>query len=76
MERYERELAGHSQVTLIRRSGVSAHHLFTVQVPAEIRDQVLAGLLMWVGMMPILMLRLALAFFAWSQTEAKRAGQI
>jgi putative membrane protein len=39
-------------------------------------DQVLAGLLMWVGMMPILMLRLALAFFGWSQTEAKRAGQI
>jgi dTDP-4-amino-4,6-dideoxygalactose transaminase len=44
VERYERELAGHPDVVLVRRSGVSAHHLFTVQVPAAIRDQVLAGL--------------------------------
>ena len=39
-------------------------------------DQVLAGLLIWVGMMPILMTRLAMAFFAWSQAESNRAGQI
>jgi len=39
-------------------------------------DQVLAGLVMWVGMMPFLMVRLALAFFAWSQAESRRAGQI
>jgi putative membrane protein len=39
-------------------------------------DQVIAGLLMWMGTMPILMARLAMAFFAWSATESKRAGQI
>jgi putative membrane protein len=39
-------------------------------------DQVLAGLVMWVGMMPFLMVRLALAFFTWSQAEGRRAGQI
>lgn len=39
-------------------------------------DQVIAGLLMWMGTMPILMARLAMAFFAWSTTESKRAGQI
>lgn len=39
-------------------------------------DQVIAGLVMWVGMMPFLMVRLALAFFEWSQAESKRAGQI
>jgi len=39
-------------------------------------DQVAAGLVLWVGMMPILMFRLALAFFEWSQAESRRAGQI
>jgi putative membrane protein len=39
-------------------------------------DQVIAGLVMWVGMMPFLLVRLALAFFEWSQAESKRAGQI
>ncbi|PZC43807.1 MAG: putative membrane protein [Chloroflexi bacterium] len=39
-------------------------------------DQVIAGLVMWVGMMPFLMVRLALAFFVWSQAESRRAGQI
>lgn len=39
-------------------------------------DQVLAGLLMWVGTMPILMARLGMAFFHWSQAESRRAGQI
>ena len=44
VERYERELAGHPQVELVERSGISAHHLFAVLVPAELRDRVLAGL--------------------------------
>lgn len=39
-------------------------------------DQVLAGLVMWMGMVPILMIRLGLAFFQWSQAESRRAGQI
>jgi cytochrome c oxidase assembly factor CtaG len=39
-------------------------------------DQVIAGLVMWVGMMPFLMVRLALAFFVWSQAESRRAGEI
>lgn len=39
-------------------------------------DQVLAGLVLWVGMMPILMVRLGLAFFQWSQAESRRAGEI
>jgi dTDP-4-amino-4,6-dideoxygalactose transaminase len=44
VERYERELAGHPQVQLVDRRGISAHHLFAVLVPAAIRDEVLAGL--------------------------------
>jgi dTDP-4-amino-4,6-dideoxygalactose transaminase len=44
VERYERELRSHPHVQLVERSGVSAHHLFTVLVPAAIRDQVLRGL--------------------------------
>lgn len=44
VERYERELAGHEHVRLVARRGTSAHHLFTVQVPAPLRDAVLAGL--------------------------------
>ena len=39
-------------------------------------DQVLAGLLMWVAMMPILLVRLAVAFFSWSAAESKRSGQV
>lgn len=39
-------------------------------------DQVLAGLLMWVAMMPILLVRLAVVFFAWSAAESKRSGQV
>ncbi len=39
-------------------------------------DQVLAGMVMWMGMTPILLARLAFAFFAWSQSESRRAGQI
>ena len=39
-------------------------------------DQVLAGLLMWVGTMPILMARLGMAFYRWSEAESRRAGQI
>lgn len=39
-------------------------------------DQVIAGLVMWMGMTPILLFRLALAFFQWSATESKRAGQL
>jgi UDP-4-amino-4-deoxy-L-arabinose-oxoglutarate aminotransferase len=44
VQRYEKELRGHPQVKLVERRGKSAHHLFTVQVPAELRDAVLAGL--------------------------------
>ena len=39
-------------------------------------DQMYAGLIMWMGMTPILLLRLAMAFFSWSQSESKRAGII
>lgn len=39
-------------------------------------DQVVAGLVMWMGMVPILMIRLGVAFFQWSQAESRRAGQI
>jgi len=39
-------------------------------------DQVLAGMVMWMGMVPILMIRLGVAFFQWSQAESRRAGQI
>jgi cytochrome c oxidase assembly factor CtaG len=39
-------------------------------------DQVMAGLVMWMGMTPILLFRLALAFFHWSEAESRRAGQI
>lgn len=39
-------------------------------------DQVIAGMLMWMGMTPILLFRLALAFFAWSEVESQRAGQV
>ncbi|MBN2192229.1 MAG: DegT/DnrJ/EryC1/StrS family aminotransferase [Polyangiaceae bacterium] len=44
VERYEQELKGHEHIGLVTRRGTSAHHLFTVQVPATIRDDVLAGL--------------------------------
>ena len=44
VERYERELASVEDVQLVSRCGRSAHHLFTVLVPALHRDPVLAGL--------------------------------
>jgi dTDP-4-amino-4,6-dideoxygalactose transaminase len=43
-ERYEAGLANREHVTLVERRGTSAHHLFTVQVPAALRDAVLSGL--------------------------------
>ncbi|MBG92863.1 MAG: hypothetical protein CL792_02665 [Chloroflexi bacterium] len=39
-------------------------------------DQMYAGLIMWMGMTPILLIRLAMAFFSWSESESKRAGNI
>ncbi|MDA0350726.1 MAG: cytochrome c oxidase assembly protein [Chloroflexi bacterium] len=39
-------------------------------------DQVIAGLVMWVGMTPILLFRLWLAFFDWSAAESNRAGEV
>jgi UDP-4-amino-4-deoxy-L-arabinose-oxoglutarate aminotransferase len=42
--RYERALRGRADVDLISWSGHSSHHLFTVLVPARLRDRVLDGL--------------------------------
>ncbi|MCH2658039.1 MAG: cytochrome c oxidase assembly protein [Dehalococcoidia bacterium] len=39
-------------------------------------DQMYAGLIMWMGMTPILLIRLAMAFFSWSEAESRRAGTI
>ena len=39
-------------------------------------DQMYAGLIMWMGMTPILLIRLAMAFFSWSESESRRAGTI
>jgi UDP-4-amino-4-deoxy-L-arabinose-oxoglutarate aminotransferase len=44
VESYERALASEPRVELIRRSGRSAHHLFTILTPPGTRDRVLAGL--------------------------------
>lgn len=44
VERYEKALAGHDSIELVRRQGRSGHHLFTVQVPLGSRDLVLHGL--------------------------------
>lgn len=44
VERYEKALAGHDSIELVRRQGRSGHHLFTVQVPLGSRDRVLHGL--------------------------------
>lgn len=41
VERYEERLADVPAVTLVKRSGTSAHHLFAVLVPAEKRDPLL-----------------------------------
>jgi dTDP-4-amino-4,6-dideoxygalactose transaminase len=42
--RYERALRGRADVDLLSWSGRSSHHLFTVLVPARLRDRVLDGL--------------------------------
>jgi len=44
VQRYERQLVGNTAVMLVPRLGRSAHHLFALLVPAELRDAVLAGL--------------------------------
>jgi UDP-4-amino-4-deoxy-L-arabinose-oxoglutarate aminotransferase len=44
VERYERALSGRAHVALMSWSGRSSHHLFTVLVPADVRDRVLEGL--------------------------------
>jgi dTDP-4-amino-4,6-dideoxygalactose transaminase len=44
VERYERALGGRADVALMSWSGCSSHHLFTVLVPANVRDRVLDGL--------------------------------
>ena len=44
VERYRENLAGQPQIEQIRPVGKSAHHLYTVQVPAELRDALLSGL--------------------------------
>lgn len=44
VERYEKALSGHPRIEIVRRQGRSGHHLFTVQVPLGVRDQVLHGL--------------------------------
>ena len=44
VERYTAELRGHTDIELIARVGESAHHIFALLVPAELRDGVLAGL--------------------------------
>jgi dTDP-4-amino-4,6-dideoxygalactose transaminase len=44
VRRYERQLADNTSVQLVPRLGRSAHHLFALLVPADLRDAVLAGL--------------------------------
>ena len=44
VERYRRALAGSPLVELVEPKGRSAHHLFTVRVPAELRDRVLVAM--------------------------------
>jgi len=44
VERYERALRGRPGIDILSRSGRSAHHLFTVLVPARLRDRVLDGM--------------------------------
>jgi len=44
VQRYERALGGRTDVDLLSWSGRSSHHLFTVLVPAWLRDRVLEGL--------------------------------
>lgn len=42
--RYEEQLRDHPGLRLLERSGVSAHHLFTVLAPERARDALLSGL--------------------------------
>jgi dTDP-4-amino-4,6-dideoxygalactose transaminase len=44
VERYERALRGRAGIELMSWSGRSSHHLFTVLVPAKLRDAVLMGM--------------------------------
>jgi UDP-4-amino-4-deoxy-L-arabinose-oxoglutarate aminotransferase len=44
VERYQQQLRGHADIQLLARVGESAHHLFALLIPAELRDGVLAGL--------------------------------
>ncbi len=44
VERYEERLADVPSITLVERSGTSAHHLFAVLVPADKRDRLLQAL--------------------------------
>jgi len=44
VERYERALRGRPGIELMSWSGRSGHHLFTVLVPAKLRDRVLEGM--------------------------------
>jgi dTDP-4-amino-4,6-dideoxygalactose transaminase len=44
VERYERELRGLGDVKLVTHTGESAHHLFAILVPPQLRDAVLDGL--------------------------------
>jgi len=39
-------------------------------------DQVIAGWLMWMGATPLLIWRLASAWFVWAEIEARRAGEV
>jgi UDP-4-amino-4-deoxy-L-arabinose-oxoglutarate aminotransferase len=47
VERYEREFAADGRVTLVERTGTSAHHLFAILLPAGARDSVLERLGNW-----------------------------
>jgi dTDP-4-amino-4,6-dideoxygalactose transaminase len=44
VERYRRNLSAEPLVAQVGSVGQSAHHLYTVQVPGELRDRLLAGL--------------------------------
>jgi UDP-4-amino-4-deoxy-L-arabinose-oxoglutarate aminotransferase len=44
VDRYQRALRGRAGIQLVSPVGRSAHHLFTVRVPARVRDRVLDGM--------------------------------
>jgi dTDP-4-amino-4,6-dideoxygalactose transaminase len=44
VRRYRSALRGHPAIDLVNLRGCSAHHLFTIRVPEEVRDPVLAEL--------------------------------